>query len=263
MKKCISSVFIVLVVCLSMVFPSFAVDTTYYRLNDDAGLLTISDQNTLVDKLDEISERQKCNIIVATVEGVDGDEVTAYADEFFEYEGFGYGEDGDGIILLIDIIDSKNRKWAIATNGYGDTAFTQDGREYIGNKITEELKKGNYLEAFLTFADLCDNFITQAKNGNPYNSSNLPKDPFNFLKYIGISLAIGFVAAFVFVTIMKRQLKSVRQKVEANDYVREGSMNVEDQQDVFLYSKVDRCEKPKNDSKDSVSHDEHGSSGSF
>ena len=45
------------------------------------------------------------------------------------------------------------------------------------------------------------------------------------------------------------QLKTVRRKAAASDYVRPGSMNVAYANDVFLYSHVNRTAKPKdNDS---------------
>ena len=143
----------------------------------------------------------------------------------------------------------EGRDWYITTTGYGITAFTDAGREYIADKFLEDLSDGNYAEAFMTYANLCDKFITQAKTGEPYDSGNLPKKPFNFLVCAIVSLVIGLLVALVVTGIMKSKLKGVRFQQGAGSYIKEGSMNVTESRDLFLYTHLDMKEKPRdNDS---------------
>ena len=87
---------------------------------------------------------------------------------------FGYGEDRDGALLLISMEDND---WYISTCGYGITVFTDAGIQYIGEQIKEDLSDGDFSEAFDKFVGLCDDFITKARTGDPYDSHNLPKEP--------------------------------------------------------------------------------------
>ena len=46
--------------------------------------------------------------------------------------------------------------------------------KYIGKQIKGELSDGDFAGAFDKFVDLCDEFITQARTGEPYDVKNLP-----------------------------------------------------------------------------------------
>ncbi|MBS7361417.1 MAG: TPM domain-containing protein, partial [Oscillospiraceae bacterium] len=182
---------------------------TRERVVDMAELLSDSDKTALLSKLDEISERQKLDIVVLTVNTLDGKTPRDYADDFYDYNGYGFGENKDGILLLVSMED---RDWWISTTGYGITALTDAGIEYISKKFLSDLSDGDYAQAFTTYAELCDQFITQAKTGEPYDIGNMPKEPFNVAWNILVAFVIGLVVAFVVTNIMKKQLKTVQLK---------------------------------------------------
>lgn len=263
MKKRIASMLFALTFCLVHVFTVYAAEYTndqpaipeerqFPRLVDTADLLSESEEGNLLAKLDEISERQQLDIVIVTVYSLNGKTSTEYADDFYDYNGYGMGKNKDGILLLIGMED---RDWAISTCGYGISAFTDAGQEYITDKFLSDLSDGNYSNAFNKFADLCDDFITQAKTDAPYDSGNLPKEPFNFVLMLCISLGMGIVVAFIAVTYMKSQLKSVQPQKNASNYVKSGSMQITQSMDLFLYHVVTRTVRPKD-------NDNYGSSGS-
>ena len=231
---------LMLVLCLNIMSPVFATEAMP-RVMDQADLLTDSEETELLQKLDSISAGQGMDVVVVTTDSLDGKTPTAYADDF--YDDNGYSE--DGVLLLVSMED---RDWWISTSGYGITAFTDAGIKYIGNRITDSLSGEEYAQAFTIYADQCDKFIVQAKSGDPYDTHNLPKEPFDVKTTLLVSAGIGFLLAVVIVTIMKSQLKSVRKKAGASDYVKAGSMNVTHRQDLFLYRDVQKREKPKSSS---------------
>ena len=59
------------------------------RLVDDADLLTDSEEQELNTELDEISEKQQCDVVVVTKNSLDGKSAQDYADDFFDYNGYG------------------------------------------------------------------------------------------------------------------------------------------------------------------------------
>ena len=194
--------------------------------------------------------RLKFDLVIATVDNLEGCTVQDYADDWYDYCEFGYGSNKDGALLLISM---EERDWYISTCGYGITAFTDAGITYIGEQMGDDLSAGNYAEAFRTFVRFGNQFVTQARDGDPFDKSDLPKKPLSAI-WIVISLAIGFGVAKIIVGSMKSQLKTVRAQAAASSYVREGSMNVTESRDLFLYHKVDRTEKPKNNSSGSSTH---------
>ena len=243
---------IITAICLiaAISVPVFAADS---RVVDDASLLTGGEAQRLEMLLDEISLRQNVDIVVVTTESTDGKSPMEYADDFFDYHDYAK----DGVLLLVSM---EEHDWWVSTTGYGITAITDAGLEYISDRFVPELSDGDYYDAFVSFAEDCDQFITQARTAAPYDNSNLPKEPFDFSFSLIISLVVGLVVALIVTSCMRGQLKSVRFKAQADDYITPGSMQVTHSRDLFLYTHLDRREKPKSTSGSST---HMSSSGSF
>ena len=200
------------------------------RLVDDADLLTDAEENELLAKLDEISERQQCDVVVVTVPSTDGKAPMDFADDFFDYNGYGMGESADGILLLISMED---RDWWMSTSGFGITAFTDAGLEYISSEFLTPLGDGKYAQAFETYAKYCDEFLTQAKTGEAYDTGHMPKGTVAPI-WILIDLAIGWFVAFIMASVKKNKLTSVRKQYTAEDYVVPGSLQLYVNTDRFI-----------------------------
>ena len=200
------------------------------RLVDEEDLLTEEEESSLLEKLDEISLRQDCDVVIAVVSGLEGSTAMEYADDFYDYNGYGMGSERDGILLLVSM---EERDWWMSTCGYGITAFTDAGMKYMSEKFLPELSDGNYMQAFEKFSELCDDFITQAKTGEPYDQGNLPAEPFNPF-WIAVDLVIGFGMGYVIAFRKKEKLRTVRKKVMAEDYTLPGSFVLTVNSDRFV-----------------------------
>ncbi|MDO5517690.1 MAG: TPM domain-containing protein [Clostridium sp.] len=226
------------------------------RLVDNANLINNDEEEELLNKLNEISERQKCDVVVVTVPSLQNKTATEYADDFFDYNGYGIGENKDGILLLVS---SDNHKWAISTHGYGITAFTDAGQKYIMDQVKPSLSDAQYGEAFTVFSEDCDEFLTEAKENKPYDSKHMPKKKVT-AAWILSNFIIGAAVAFVIIGIWKRQLKTVESEDDADSYIVDGSFKLTGKNDVYLYSNVVKTEKTK-DSDDNGSSTHTSSSG--
>lgn len=212
------------------------------RIADWAELLSESEEAELSDRLDEISERQKLDIVIVTLESLEGADIVAYADDFFDYNGYGFGEKKDGVIFLMSM---EERDWCISTSGYGITAFTDAGQEYLSEKMVPYLSDGAYAEAFQIFAGQCDDYITQARAGTPYDVDNIPVEPFSPLGALLIAVVAGFVVSLIVTGIMRLSLHSVFSQTAADSYMKKDSLRLTKNYDLFLYKNVTRTERPK------------------
>ena len=241
----------------------------YERLTDSAGLLSEEEAQNILTKLDEVSERQKFDIVILTVDSLEGATATEYADDFFDYNDYGMGEDKSGILFLITM---SERKWCISTHGEAIQIFTDAGQEYMTDNFGSYLSDGEYYEGFMKFADLCEEFIIQAQSGEPYDVENLPEETIPFYMIFLISLVIGFVIALIVTGVMRSRMKTVHMKPDAADYMKDGSLHINRSRDIFLYHQVTRTAKPKEESSGGGGSSTHtsssgethgGSSGSF
>ena len=234
-----------LIYCGLMVMPAFAEGgfaDEYDRVSDLAGVLTKAEEYDLQERLDEISIRQKMDVTLVVTPDLGGyDRVSDYAENIYESCKFGYGKEKDGILLLISMED---RDWYIDTHGFGITAFTDAGIEYIGEAMTPDLADGDYAQAFETYASLCDDFITRARNGNPYDNEDFSEEKMPVM-WIPLSILIGAGLAGVVVGSMVSGMKTVRPQATANSYVKKGSFHLNASRDLFLYHTIARTAKPK------------------
>ena len=251
MKK-VFSILIVMLLCMTIVMPVMA-ESELPRLIDEADLLFSDEEQKLQRKLDSISERLQFDVVVLTVDSLEGYSPMEFADDFYDYGGYGK----DGILWLIDM---DNRKSTISTSGYGITVFTDAGQDYMQDRIAPMLTDEEYGEAIEVYIDLCDDFCRQADEGAPYDVGNLPKEPFDTGMSVIIAVVVGIIVALIGTGIMKGQLKSVRAKAEATDYMKPGSLQLTEARDFFLYRHIDRREKPKNNGGSSTHRSSSGNS---
>ncbi len=237
MKK-LTSIFLVLCLLTALCLTAHAASPL---LTDDAQLLTSGEASALEQKLTEISTRQGVDVVIVTVDSTDGEEPMDFADDWFDYNDYR----ADGILLLVSMETSD---WWVSTTGYGITAITDAGLEYISDQFVPYLSDGDFAAAFDTFAELCDEFITQARGGDPYDNHNLPKEPFKWALNVVVALVIGFVVALIATGKMKRKLKTVRQEVKADSYVTPGSLQLTASRDLFLYTQLTKTERPQSSS---------------
>lgn len=236
------------------------------RLVDEADLLTDDEEGTLVEKLDTVSEKWQCDVAVVTVDSLGGKTATEFADDYFDYNGYGYGDNADGIMLVISM---ESRDWAITTHAFGIEAFTDAGQEYIMDKVTPPLGDGSYAKAFNVFADQCDDFLEKARAGEPYDSDNLPKESHAklYLLWIIPCLIAGAIVAFIMTIKEKKSLKSVMKKAGAREYI--NGVKLSKKSDKFLYRNLEKVLIKTDDDGGSSTHvsssgETHGgSSGKF
>lgn len=238
------------------------------RLVDAAGLLSGSEAADLLRKLDEISERQSCDVVIVTTDSLQGKTPTAYADDFFDYNGYGFGENDDGILFLISIED---RDWAISTHGFGIEAFTDMGQAYMMKQILPSLREDNFSAAFVRFSALADDLLTQARSGVPYDvAAKTPKikhdddpslDGKERAKLAAASLLIALALAFIPISVMKAAHKSIHPKNQADDYIRPGSFRLTSSSDTFLYRQLSKTKRESQSSSSGGSQTHTSSSG--
>ena len=248
MKKKFRWLLCFLCICLSVSIPVFAAGSAP-RLVDNADCLTDSEEQDLQSLLNDISTRWDMDVVVLTVPDLGGRSAEAYADDFYDYNGY----DEDGVLLLVAV---ESRDWAISTSGYGIKALTDYGLEHIEEIIIPYLSSGYYETAFTSFAKTCDKFIGLAKDGKPYDVPKENMDPGALL----CILLCGLFGAWRVTARMKEKLCSV-QSQSAADYVLQGSMNVTHRgKEIFLRKDVTHVSKSEKNSESSGGSTTHTSS---
>ena len=207
------------------------VDRTLSLVEDYADVLTDSEEAELLAKLEALGAANDIEVGVITVDSNEGKTPRAFADDFYDYNGYGYGENDDGFIVVFNTGEGDgNRNLWISTHGKGIDLLTDMEIDVIIEMMITPIKNGDFAGAF-------DNFVSECENAVDTSVSLLA---------IPLAIAIGFGLAFLIVKIQASKLKTVVQKADAADYV--GNVVLTYQNDQFMFRNVTSSPKVKSDS---------------
>lgn len=244
MKKLLSALSILILVSL-MPLASYA---SPKLLVDEADLLTDEQEMTVLKELETVSADTGMDVAVLTVESIGDKSPMEYADDYFDYNGYGQGPDRSGVILLIAM---ESRDWYISTRGRAIDCLNDSQISEIGSGMN--LSSGDYEGAFLFYAGDVKYDYELLLYTEEQNALNGGRGPFNPVPKIVISLIVGLIAGLIYRGVLKGQLKSVRANGGAMDYTRKDSFEVSEQRDIFLYSTTSKTAKPEPSSSSSSS----------
>ncbi len=237
MKKQISVLFIALLVIVLGILPASADNAHPARVVDDYGVLDATLLQSLNEKMDEISVRHNVDVALLITANPGEKSYEAFADDYFDYNGYGIGENFDGIMLVyfVEGGDNGNGYVHITTCGMGIDAITDANEDAIFDRIASDIVSGNYEYAFTEYADMCDEYITDITTFDA---------GFNLV----VAVAVGFIVAAIVTGSMKSKLKSVKAKNEASSYLKPGSLMITDSRDFFLYRQITYTKKAESSS---------------
>lgn len=144
MKK-ILTVFLTVIVILSIASPALAVvgQSEKYYAADYADVLSEELEDRIVDANADLEQRcDGAQIVVVTVNYLDGMYSDEYAMTLFNSWGVGSGEYNNGMLLLLGI--KENKGWLTVGKGISGV-FTDDmANEYLDDYLWPEFDRGNY-----------------------------------------------------------------------------------------------------------------------
>ncbi len=214
------------------------------RLADDADILSEAEEALLLESMTVLSDKYKTDVIIVTTLSTGGKSNRDYADDFYDYGGYGLGAGYDGILLLVNF--GSGRGWYISTYGSAIGDFSDSDIEKIGDNIKTYLSDGEYFSAFDKYLDLIE---------YPLSGSALPRKASELFLYVGVCFVIGLATAFVSTSVMRSKMNPVKCSAAADSSVVNGSFNLTGAGDYFLYKTVAKTARPKpTSSKGSSTH---------
>lgn len=230
----------------------FAVPTELYAASadehqwvwDEANLLSDEEVRSLNEKCIKASNEYGIGVGIITAYEYTGDDFMGWIDEMQEKYDLS-GINNSAVILAVSM---EERDWGIT--GYGDAVpmFTAYGREEIGKRILDDLSDGNYYDAFSEYVDLAAEFQAQAVSGEAYSEEHTYKEPMHKLLLILGGFLISFVVSLVVVSGWKRAMNTRIKQDYAGDYYEQDSFRLNRSSDLFLYHRITKRARPKENS---------------
>lgn len=248
-----------LLVLLAAPLPVFAAAPP--KIVDSASLLTSSEIADLESKAQALADAYEMDVVILTVPTTGGVFIETFADDYFDDNGYGIGEDFSGILLVLAM---DTREWAMSTCGDAIKAVTDYCVQSLFGAIAPQLSNNQYYEAFDRYLSELEQYFKAYQNSDPIDGTvggyDGPgsviigtQDPEtltfgDIATRLLIALVIGAAAGGIVILIMRGQMNTARPQSGAKDYMSPGSYNLYRQQDLFLYSRTSRTRKPDSSS---------------
>lgn len=197
-------------------------------ITDLAGYLTEEQNEELTARLNSIREKYSFDVAFVSEKSLSAVDAQASADDIYDYSGYGYGENYDGILFYIA---DYEREYHFSTCGSGETIFNENGLAYLEKKVVPFLKEDNYYAAVKSYAEHTEELLEMAAEGKPFNKRQ------HSMKYI-LCVVVG---ALLFPLIlayfmMHKKLCAMKTAVKedyASNYMKPGSMSLDFSRNIF------------------------------
>ena len=224
---------------------------------DHSHMLTDTQRAELEAQAKEISLRHHCGVYVAFV-----DDYTVYSDgggvykttyQLYHGDQLGMGDDRDGIIILLSMAERDYAMFVYGT--YAETAFNSYGQEKLEKAFLGNFKEDDWYGGVSNYLSTCDEYLTRADAGKPVRESPA--------LLIAIAVVASCLLSGAICLFLKRSMKTVHQKVEANEYVAPGGLQLSKQYDRYTHTTEVRSKiSSSNDSSSSGTSSCSGGGGS-
>lgn len=258
MNKRVFAFLTALILLLALCVPAFAApeDAAFNAMVlDTAELLPAQQEEELNQRAWNLTERYGCAVYMITVPGLEGMEAWEFSEYLFDGFGLGYGEENSCIILLLSM---EYRDYDIMAHGYGNTAFTDYGKEVMAERFLPDFGDDDWYGGFEEYLDCCEEFLQLAEEGTPFDVDSE--------KHTGgavlISVAVGLLAAFITCAVFKGQMKTARIQQRADTYISPEGLILTSQAENFLYKSrsVRHIEQDNDSDRGGTTVNRHGSS---
>ena len=112
------------------------------KVIDDAELLTNEEETKLYKQVQKYIEKYNMDMVIVTINHNNKASSMEYADDFYDYNNYGIGDDKSGVLFLIDM---QKRKMWISTTGSAIEIYNDVRIDKILEYTYKNIKKDMWL----------------------------------------------------------------------------------------------------------------------
>lgn len=192
--------------------------TSDFYVNDFANVFSTDEKTRLMDNAITLSdEHDGIQVVVTTVESLDGDTIENYALEM--YNLYGIGKDDMGLLILLSTGDRQIR----IEVGKAMESYINDSKagRFIDKYAIPSLKENKFDEGLINLQEaLINQIVTDIENENTENvQSSDSKINLDFLSILGTLLVICIVVVIIvlIVILVRKVIAKSREKQQTID----------------------------------------------
>ena len=141
-----------------------AADENAPRVVDDADILTPDEEAAVTRAVRSAAEESGVDIVVFTDTTTHGLDISVYAADFYDFNGYGTGVQHDGFCLTL-IVNGRDREGWCCVTGAPRGLYTEENAEAIDDVLYGYLGDSKYAEGIIDWAG---NIARLVKKGQPF-----------------------------------------------------------------------------------------------
>ena len=204
--------FLCLLLCLTTATAAWAIvePPPEVYVGDYADVLSAETEQLIIEENERLEALTGAQIVVATVDFLDGMEIEDYAYTVFNEWGIGDAEKNNGLLLLL-VIGEENY-WAMQGDGIYRALTSGMLDEYLFTYLEDDFAVGDYdagvAKVFQAFVDWYDNYYQL--NENTFPSNDVISGSNNYEENEDIDGG-GFVTFIVFIVVLVIIISIIRR----------------------------------------------------
>ena len=208
-------------------------------LSDQGNFFTDDNsKTTALRTLESYSHVAGCDIVVLTVADLNGQSASDYVKATYDSGDYRHSIYDDKIVMVIDRAGST---CYCVTGGEMTSAVAETERKALEQTVAEKLSGDTALSAVQSFCSeakqLAENYYMRKHTGpDPVIRTFQPLSGSRLL----FSCFIGLIVAMIVTGSMKAKLRSVGKQLQASDYLKRDSLQINEREDLFLYASVSK-----------------------
>ncbi len=206
------------------------------KIYDFADLLTPAEEEILYEQTNEFIENNIMDIAIVTTDN-NYSTASVYADDFYDYNNFGIGNNRAGILILIDM---DNREFYISTTGEAILIYNDARIDSILDDMTPYMKNAEYYEALKTSITDAQKFASQGIPEDNKDSYINEDGEYVYVKHktyplLGFILTSGIVSTIILLIFINKN-KLIKKAYNASEYLDNDTKNIRKIADNFITS---------------------------
>lgn len=205
------------------------------KVYDFANLFTNSQEEILYSEITDFIFKSDLDMAIVTIDNNPKYSAMVYADDFYDYNYFGIGDNHDGLLFLIDM---DTREMYISTTGEAIRVYDDNRIDKILDSTYSEISNQDYYGCAYEFIEKSEYYFNIGiPESNKYshideNGDYIYEGEVEYDTPYGTIFVISLVIALIVVFVMKSKHKTIKKATTAWAYMHKPSIT--HREDIFL-----------------------------
>ena len=231
------------------------------NVKDYLNFLTIEEVNVIQERVENVVQDFNLDIVMVITADTQGKSSRDFADDYYDHNGFGVGEDYSGLLMLVNM---EGREVWISTTGRAIDIYTDGRIAAMNDSVASFLTQERYYEACADYVNIAADYAARGVPEGQYRIETPASNTYmnrvsNLAKSWLVALVCLIIAVIATITASLSNKGSVT--INSQTYEENGSFELCSSNDDYIRESTTRIIIPSSSSSSIGSSTHRGSSG--